>query len=394
MTHATAPINPSQATNGAAPRSLHRVGALDGLRGLAVLAVYLFHYGGGLRSGNPLLRLAGYTTQAGWVGVELFFALSGFLITGLLWADLRQNQTLGGYFQRRAWRILPLYGGALLAAGAAALLWGASAENLQPLLVYALFAQNIPPLLSVAMRYPAPLPLHHLWTVAVEAQFYLLWPTLLLAARTRHRCLLLCAGTFLLSCLFRVTMFWPHGQTPEVIANWSPFLLTRAGGLALGSALALFDPAQLAHVARRWARPALLGSTALFAGVSLHCGNLLLASPSQFILSLPAVEIASAALLLMALQPGTWRSALSLAPLRWLGRISYGFYVLHILLEPLFDHLGETVAHATTGTTYLLVRFLVAFPVSAAAAWLSFTFLEQPLIHSRLRPTFLPSRAT
>lgn len=390
MTH-TAPTKPSHAT---APRTPHRLGALDGLRGLAVLAVYLFHYGGGLRSHNPLLRLAGYTTQAGWVGVEIFFALSGFLITGLLWADLRQNQTLGDYFQRRAWRILPLYGGALLAAGAASLLWGASAQSLQPLLVYALFAQNIPPLLSVAMRYPAPLPLHHLWTVAVEAQFYLVWPTLLLAARTRRRCLLLCAGTFLVSCLFRAAMFWPHGQTPAVIANWSPFLLTRAGGLALGSALALSDPAQLAHIARRWAAPVLLGSTAFFAAVGWHCGNLLLASPLEFILSLPAVEIASAALLLLALQPGVWQTALSLAPLRWLGRISYGFYVLHILLEPLFDYLGETVAHAATGTTYLLVRFLVAFPISAAAAWLSFTFLEQPLLHSRARPALLPFRAT
>ncbi len=367
-----------------------------------MLAVYVFHYGGGLRSGNPLLRLGGFVTQAGWIGVELFFALSGFLITGLLWEDLQQNRTLGGYFQRRAWRILPLYGGALLIAGIAALLWGesvGSTVNMQPFLVYALFAQNIPPLLSVAMRYPAPLPLHHLWTVAVEAQFYLVWPALLLAARTRRRCLLLCAGTFLLSCCFRAAVFWPHAfwlqafwphaQTPEISAIWSPFLLTRAGGLALGSALSLFDPAHLAHVARRWAPPALLGSAALFAAVGLHCGNLLLASPPQFILSLPAIEIASAALLLLALQPGAWQSALSLAPLRWLGRISYGFYILHILLEPLFDRIGQAVAHAPGGSTYLLVRLLVAFPISAAAAWLSFTFLEQPLLRSRVRRSFL-----
>ena len=362
-----------------------RDGALDGLRGLAVLAVYLFHYGGGLRSHNPLLRIAGYATQAGWVGVQLFFALSGFLITGLLWTDLQHNQALSGYFQRRAWRILPLYYGALLAAGSLALLWGASPENLQPLLVYAAFAQNLPPLLSVAMRYPAPLPLHHLWTVAVEAQFYLIWPILLLAARTRSRALHLCGGLFLLSCLFRAAVFWPHTATPETIANWSPFLLTRAGGLALGSALALLEPAELAAAAHRWTPLALLGCLMLLAATAWRCGDLLLARPAQFILSLPAVEIASAALLLLALHPGPWRTALTLAPLRWLGRISYGFYVLHILLEPLFDRIGEAIAHAPHGPTYLLVRVLVAFPISTAAAWLSFRFMEQPLLRLRNR---------
>lgn len=357
-----------------------RDGALDGLRGLAVLAVYLFHYGGGLRLHNPILRLAGYATQAGWVGVELFFALSGFLITGLLWADFQQSRPLSGYFRRRAWRILPVYYGALLTAGVAALLWGASPESLQPLLVYAAFAQNLPPLLAVAMRYPVPLPLHHLWTVAVETQFYLVWPTLLLTAGTRRRALQLCAGTFLVSCLFRAAIFWPHTATPETIANWSPFLLTRIGGLALGSALALLPPAQLAQTARRAASAALLASLAFFSVAEWHCGNLLLATPAQFILALPAAEIASAALLLLALRPGPWRTALGLAPLRWLGRISYGFYVLHILLEPLFDRIGETIAHAPQGSTYLLVRVLVAFPISAIAAWISFTCVEQPLL--------------
>lgn len=387
MTHTPSP-NPTPAGS-ATLCSPRRDAALDGLRGLAVLTVYLFHYGGGLRSHNPLLRFAGYTTQAGWIGVELFFALSGFLITGLLWADLEQHHTLGGYFQRRAWRILPVYYGALAAAGLVALLWGASAQDLQPLLVYAAFAQNTPPLLSIAMRYPAPLPLHHLWTVAVEAQFYLIWPTLLLTARTRRRALQLCGWTFLAACLFRGAVFWPHAGAPETIANWSPFLLTRAGGLALGSALALLDPAYLSHIAKRWAPAALLGSTVLFTATEWHCGNLLLASPAQFILALPLVEIACAAALALALQPSVWRSALSLAPLAWLGRISYGFYVLHILLEPLFDRIGEAVAHAPGGSTYLLVRLLIAFPVSAAAAWLSFTFLEQPLLRLRTRQTFL-----
>lgn len=373
-------------------RAVPRDAALDGLRGLAVLAVYLFHYGGGLRSHNPVFRLAGYATQAGWMGVELFFALSGFLITGLLWADLQNQNSLNNYFRRRARRILPVYYGALLAATVAALLWGAAPQELRPLFVYAAFAQNIPPLLSVAMRYPAPLPLHHLWTVAVEVQFYLIWPALLRSTRTRHHALQLCGGMFLLCCLFRVAVFWPNQETAALVADWSPCLLTRAGGLALGSALALLGPAHTARIARRWAIPALLGSLLLFAAVQWHSGNLLLASPAQFVFALPAVEIGCAALLVFALQPGRWRSSLSFAPLRWLGRISYGFYVLHILLEPLFDAIGASVAHASQGSTYLLVRVLVALPISAAAAWLSFNLVEKPLLRRHADPARLSPR--
>ena len=59
--------------------------ALDGLRGVAILLVFIFHYGGGLRSAHPLVRALGYFTETGWTGVILFFALSGFLITGSLW---------------------------------------------------------------------------------------------------------------------------------------------------------------------------------------------------------------------------------------------------------------------------------------------------------------------
>src|ERR1700691_6305962 len=83
--------------------------ALDGLRGLAVLMVFVFHYGGGLQSSHLALRMLGYVTQAGWTGVVLFFALSGFLITGSLWDSLGSRHLLRNFYVRRALRILPLY---------------------------------------------------------------------------------------------------------------------------------------------------------------------------------------------------------------------------------------------------------------------------------------------
>lgn len=356
-----------------------------------MLLVYLFHYGGGLSSPHPVLRLFGYLTQLGWTGVELFFVLSGFLITGLLWPHPQQSDGLQSFLARRAWRILPVYYAALLAAILAAAAAGGSLESLQPILVYLAFLQNIPPLVATALHSPPPVPLYHLWTVAVEVQFYLLWPLLLRAAGTRRRALALCAGAFAASCLFRVAVFLPHGHTAAPAPDWSPFLLTRLGALALGSSLALLEPAQLTSLLRRGSRPALLLSACVIASVGWAGGDLLLSHPSQFILSLPAVEIACAVLLGLALRPGPWRSTCSLRPLRWLGRISYGFYLLHILLEPLFDRIGLTVAHADTGSLYIVVRFIVAFPVSAALAWLSFRYLELPLLRRRPAPRSAPS---
>jgi peptidoglycan/LPS O-acetylase OafA/YrhL len=97
------------------PRPAHDP-ALDGIRGLAILMVFVFHYGGGLQSQNTAVRILGYLTQTGWIGVILFFALSGFLITGIVWDSIGQKHLLLNFYARRALRILPIYYVVLLAA--------------------------------------------------------------------------------------------------------------------------------------------------------------------------------------------------------------------------------------------------------------------------------------
>ena len=361
--------------------------ALDGLRGVAVLLVYIFHYGGGLRSSTVWVRSFGYVTQAGWVGVELFFALSGFLITGILWDNRDQAQELRNFFARRGLRILPVYYGAIGLALLASLAKGVTIARCRPDLVYVFFLQNLPPLVPTALRYPPPLALNHLWSLAVEEQFYLLWPFLLLAASTRRRALQICLWTFGLSAAFRLALFSLHPfADPAIVARWAPFLVTRAGGLGLGGALALSRRQLTSDRLHVMSQAGLIGGVVVFAGVGVLCRNLLLVNRTQFVLALPAVEIASVCLVALALQPGPWRKALCLRPLAALGRISYGFYVLHILLEPVFDAVGRGVVHTSTGSTYQLVRLLAALPISAAAAWLSFHFLELPLL--RLKRLF------
>ena len=91
------------------------------------------------------------------------------------------------------------------------------------------------------------------------------------------------------------------------------------------------------------------------------------------------------------MRPGIPRTIASFAPLAWLGRISYGFYVLHILLQPIYDALGERLAHAATGTLYQSARFAVAFPITVLAAWISYHLLELPFLQAKWRFPLRPS---
>ncbi len=391
-----------------------RDAALDGLRGVAILLVYLFHYGGGLRSGNPLVRALGYLSQAGWIGVEIFFVLSGFLITRLLADDLYTAHGLRTFYARRALRILPLYIAALLACAACALLSGASFSALKPLLVYAGFLQNVPPLVNTALHTPPPLPIYHLWSLAIEEQFYLLWPFLLLAVPTPRRALHLCLWVFVLSCAFRIVLFAPHLPSAATLQRFTICLPTRAGALALGGALAFYrrptERAVILGEAQKSRRtPEIPGGgprqesfkdkSALTASLALalilltfaHTGTLLLGNRLSLLAVLPAVDLLAVALVALSLQPGLVTRWLSTPALGFLGRISYGFYVLHILLEPLFDYIGGLLTHTSSGFVYQTARLVTAFPVTVLAAWLSFVVLEQPFL--RLKRHF-PRRGT
>ncbi len=363
--------------------------ALDGLRGAAALLIFLFHYGGGLRSHHPVVRAFGELTQAGWIGLSLFFALSGFLITGVLWDAAPQPHRLRNFYARRALRILPLYLFALLLTVLIPLLAHRSLPRPGPLLISALFLQNLPGLVEYAQSGPHLLPTYHLWSLAVEEQFYLLWPVLLLR-KTRRQALTLCLSAFGLCVLFRCGVFLPQSLRPFATAECGEFLLTRAGPLALGGAVALLlrtpNPPQL----RRPATVLAVVAFAAFLAVGWGSGSFALASPLQYVVGLPAIGIASAALLALLLHRGWLSRCFSATPLRALGRISYGFYVFHVLLMPLYDALGRAITHTTSGFPYQTARMLAAFPLTVIAAALSWKYLEAPFLRLKTRLPLSP----
>jgi peptidoglycan/LPS O-acetylase OafA/YrhL len=379
--------------------------ALDGLRGLAVLMVFVFHYGGGLRSHHTAVRLLGYLTETGWTGVVLFFALSGFLITGGVWDSLQSStdhaaHILRNFYARRALRILPLYYAALLASAIVTIVRGSDLAALHPLAIFALFLQNLPNFAYVTIHNTSPLPLYHLWSLAVEEQFYLLWPALLLLARTRRAALHLSLWSFVLAAIFRLIFYglpcfyWAGGWLSSLpSALFDTFLLTQCGALALGAAFALAMRSQTWDAMQRWASPVFFAGLSLYLLSSLLCRSFLLVAPMQYIVGLPGVSLAAAALLPILLRPGIARTTASFAPLAWLGRISYGFYVFHILLQPIYDHLAAHLTHADSGTWYQTVRLAVALPLTVLAAWLSYRLLERPFLRAKRRFPLRPSLA-
>ncbi|MFD9789348.1 acyltransferase family protein [Streptomyces sp. NPDC059070] len=351
-------------TSTTAPAEGRRVAPLDGLRGLAVLGVLFFHAG----------HLGG-----GFLGVDLFFVLSGFLITGLLLKEVRARGgrvDLVAFWGRRARRLLPAL--AVTLAGTLLLLWSFGPPSL---LRYALddapwvavnlanwhfIADQVGYWNSADTRV-----FGHLWSLSVEEQFYLLWPVLLgLVARgpkADRRVAGVAAVGAALSLALMLALTVP-ADTTRVYEGTD----TRAFSLLLGALMATAPATRL--VARMSPRATGWTSTLLTCAIGAYWvvadGQ---NAPSLFQGGLFLHALAAAVLIAcLARTPhGAVGRILSLPPLRWFGLISYSLYLWH---WPVYLLLGEErLGMSGWGRTAVLLA------VSTAAAWLSKVLVEDPV---------------
>src|SRR5262245_30632620 len=229
--------------------SLPRVRALDGLRGVAVIAVLLFHD----------QRLKG-----GYLGVDLFFVLSGFLITSLLLADHDRHGRVGlrRFYERRARRLLPALGLALVMVAIYAAVW-ARPEELPRIrwdgIATLFYVQNWREIFTQTSywdAFTAPSPLQHTWSLSIEEQFYALWPLLLIGVlairRSARTVLTVTLALAAAGATYTILAAQDGGDTRFLY--YSTF--TRAPALLLGAALAAFV-AMRGHVSSRRGRVAL-----------------------------------------------------------------------------------------------------------------------------------------
>jgi len=358
-----------------ASQATSRLPGLDGLRALAVLAVIAFH--------EQLTAFPG-----GFLGVDVFFVLSGYLITDLLVAQWNRlgRLDLGQFWARRARRLLPALAVLLVVVTAATAIIepGQLAALRQALLAAVSYTSNWWQALahhSYFDQFGPPPPLQHLWSLAIEEQFYLVWPLLLIVILTTcHSPRVRAAIAWLGAALSAVAMalIYVPGSDPSRVYYGTD---THASALFIGCALALSFPLRRLQALPREKTQAvdalgLAGIGLLGWAMGHYAGNDSALYPAGMLI----VALGAGGLVLAAASTGVVSWLLSWSPLRWLGVRSYGVYLWH---WPVIALTAAALHQQRSGTWLWLAE--AALSISLAAA--SWRWIEQPILRDGFRAT-------
>jgi peptidoglycan/LPS O-acetylase OafA/YrhL len=342
--------------------------ALDGIRGVAILAVMAF---------NGHLQWA----QGGYLGVDIFFVLSGFLITSLLLQEQRQSAriSLQNFYYRRALRLLPgLFALMLFVSVYAALLQSKekAMTTWKGVLYTFFYVANWAQIGEGASGIGA---LSHAWSLSVEEQFYILWPLLLL--------LLLRSGlrrgwivAFLLFCI-SASILWSARLWFEGAPHLRMYFGsdTRAHELLIGCLAALLvhwgviGQGKASRQALRWI------SVVSLAAIAYALTSLSVKSGFLYCGGFALIALATAAIIVnLLLFPSQLTRAFEFSPLVWTGKISYGLYLWHF---PVFEATRQLLEGRLPPALYEVLRFATVFMVAAA----SYYVIEKPFLKRKQR---------
>jgi peptidoglycan/LPS O-acetylase OafA/YrhL len=343
--------------------------ALDGVRAFAVAGVLCYH-----------ASLA--WAPGGFLGVDMFFVLSGFLITTLL---LREKTETGGialkaFWVRRARRLLPALG-VLLVIVVVYAVFLAAPEELRTIRADALasigYVANwrfITSGSSYFEQFQAPSPLRHMWSLAIEEQFYLIWPLIAYGvfrvAKDFRRGLALVTGGMLVTSVVLMTVLYEPGRDPSRVYYGTD---TRAQSLLVGALLSIL---MIQHpVVEGRVRRMALQVAGIVAAVGLAVMWVSVTDRAQMLYRggflLEAVLVATVIAAVIQPRPGPLGALLSVGWIRWIGQISYGLYLYH---WPVYVAL-DTQRIGLDGYALFAVRLAVTFAIATASYYL----LEMPI---------------
>jgi peptidoglycan/LPS O-acetylase OafA/YrhL len=390
-----APVSSEQAVTSPRTRSANgHLLALDGVRGLAILMVVCCHaFESNYEGRGGIVSFIGQLIRYGVLGVDLFFVLSGFLITGILYDSLHDGGYFRKFYARRALRIFPLYYGVLivclLLTKPLHLHWGDMGWLLM------LYLQNLHPKTIMFFSPGGGITLYHFWSLAIEEQFYLIWPATVYFLRDRRKILMVTLVGAVMSLLLRIVILNTGGSPFAVHVT----TVCRADSLLLGGALAiLYRSSVWPRVARLapWGL-SVFGSITVLAVVYFE--HFKAHSPKEVAYWRGTARYSLLALTFVSLiawslkERSACQRVFQVSGLRFLGKYSYGLYVLHVfVLNAMLLPLRNAIAQQTHSKLLAVASSgIVSLFVSLLIAWLSYRFYEKPFL--RLKRYFEYSRS-
>jgi peptidoglycan/LPS O-acetylase OafA/YrhL len=358
-----------------------RIAELDGIRAIAVMWVLMYHFIAVSFESSTWTGVGAFAkliSRPGWMGVHLFFILSGFLITGILLDSKNSPGYFRNFYGKRVLRILPAY---FFTIGLVALFYPTKAYWL----LSALFLSNFAPNFGVAMDYPP------FWTLAVEEHFYLAWP-LLVHFTSRKQLTTLCIVGLFAGPILRAAYFL--NEVPMAYETWFSTESLCYGALA-ALAVRSWDRAQLTNLAL-----SALGLAALIGCISAPFGIHTRTTFVGAVYQLPMIDLAATAFVLTVLNN---QGKASMAWLRqpWMqfvGLISFSLYLTHPLvghswnlLQPSFI---DGIPLEPGSLSFALLRLVIVGAFSILVAYASYRFVELPALKLKDRLFSAKANAT
>lgn len=356
--------------------SHQRSSELDGIRAIAILMVLLAHgffafpnAPGALDSMPPIIKqLVGH----GWMGVDLFFILSGFLISGILLESKSKPAYFRNFYVRRVLRIMPLYFSAIL-------VWSLFYTDAS---AYFLLSSAFGANLSAVLHIHEPHGPGVLWSLAVEEHFYFVWPVLIYALSTRGALLASIAifvGTPILRAIYAAT-----GMDADVIYMLSWF---RFDGLAMGAMLAIWSRSQFAgrQQSLRLAGAMIAGAvlvTAIGWPAGILKGGTIAATSLRY--TQAYLVFGAFFALVVAYQHSTWTAPLRWRPMQITAALSYCIYLIHLSLGDAYEWMvarsgwSPVATFGPSGAVYLRVAVMIG--LSYFCAMIAKRLIEDPFL--------------